>query len=617
MSTLKTILFVWLSLAFTLSACVSLGSLPGDQSSSETGLLLAGSFDGRPSPTPFQPQAPTQDAGENEAQPGLTPTNTPVVSPAPLESPPTGYSQGSLPTQQPQRSPEPPLDETLPPPPGDQLTIWIDPQLPSTLLGGLALPPEITPWEYPNASLQVRPAEGVLLSRWVYALVAPFPTITSGVSWEELQSSWRGEHAGPFAGIPILMDGSTLSALSALWGEPAPDVVETHPPGELLERAWSQGTWAIVPFEALEPRWKVLQIDGESPLRADFNPASYPLTLPVSLIGETEVVDTVYALFGPDSVTPLIPTSNRDPQRMTVLAMTGVTALVRATAYTMEQRGLLYPGRDVRDWLRGADLTHISNEVPFAHNCPFPNPVQPDMRFCSDPRYIELLEDVGTDLVELTGDHFADWGAQAMYLTLDLYRERGWHYYGGGADLSEARQALTLEHNGNRLALIGCNAKGATYAQAGADHPGAAPCDMDWLQREVARLKGEGYLPIVTFQHFEYYTYQAQELQQRDFRAAAQAGAAIVSGSQAHQPQAFEFENGTLIHYGLGNLFFDQYEVSYATRQATIDRHIIYNGHHIATELLPILFVDFARPRPMTPAETEDLLQTVFNASGW
>jgi len=294
-----------------------------------------------------------------------------------------------------------------------------------------------------------------------------------------------------------------------------------------------------------------------------------------------------------------------------------VTALVRATAYTMEQRGVKYPGKDVRDWLLEADVTHISNEVPFARNCPFPNPVQPDVRFCSDPRYIELMEDVGADIVELTGDHFQDWGEEAMLYTLDLYKERGWLYYGGGANLEEGRQAAIIEHNGNRLAFIGCNGKGGGFAQASANHPGAVVCDYAWMQAEIARLRAEGYLPIATFQHFEYYTYQAQPNQERDFRGVAQAGAVVVSGSQAHQPQALEFVGSSLIHYGLGNLFFDQYDVSQACRQAFIDRHVFYNGRYIGTELLPILFVDYARARPMDPGEREDLLHKVFAASGW
>jgi poly-gamma-glutamate synthesis protein (capsule biosynthesis protein) len=328
-------------------------------------------------------------------------------------------------------------------------------------------------------------------------------------------------------------------------------------------------------------------------------------------------VELVASLYGPASGAPLIPPGNRDPNKLSVVAMTGVTALVRATAFTLEQRGIEYPARDIGEWLRSADITHISNEVPFAKQCPSPNPVQQGMRFCSDTRYIGLLEAVGTDIVELTGDHFADWGEDAMLYTLELYKERGWLYYGGGEDLQDGRKPVTLEHNGNRLAFIGCNGKGGGYAQAAKNHPGAVTCDFDTMESEITRLRDEGYLVIATFQHFEYYNYHAQPDQERDFRRLAQAGAVVVSGSQAHQPQAFEFESGALIHYGLGNLFFDQLDVSPATRQAFIDRHIFYDGHYIGSELLTMMFVDYARPRPMTAGEREDLLQTVFKASGW
>ena len=38
----------------------------------------------------------------------------------------------------------------------------------------------------------------------------------------------------------------------------------------------------------------------------------------------------------------------------------------------------------------------------------------------------------------------------------------------------------------------------------------------------------------------------------------ADAGATMVSGSQAHYPHIMEFRGESFIHYGLGNLFFDQ-----------------------------------------------------------
>jgi poly-gamma-glutamate synthesis protein (capsule biosynthesis protein) len=302
---------------------------------------------------------------------------------------------------------------------------------------------------------------------------------------------------------------------------------------------------------------------------------------------------------------------------MTVLAITGVTALVRATAFTMEQQGNLHPAKDVGSILQAADITHISNEVPFAENCPYPNPVQEDVRFCSRTKYIELLEHVSTDVVELTGDHFADWGSQAMLYTLDLYDQRDWLYYGGGANFKEGRKAITLEHHGNKFAFIGCNAKGGGFATAGTSNPGAVYCDWTWMQNKITELRSEDYLPIATFQHFEYYTYAAQPNQIRDAERMTEAGAVIVSGSQAHQPQAFQFSDGSFIHHGLGNLFFDQLDVSEATRQGFIDVHIFYDGRHISTELVTIYFVDYARARLMTAPERENLLRAVFSASGW
>jgi poly-gamma-glutamate synthesis protein (capsule biosynthesis protein) len=220
-------------------------------------------------------------------------------------------------------------------------------------------------------------------------------------------------------------------------------------------------------------------------------------------------------------------------------------------------------------------------------------------------------------VVELTGDHFQDWGTEAMFHTLDLYRERGWLTYGGGANLDEARKALLIEKGPNRFAFIGCNAKGGYYARADAANPGAAACDLGWMAAEISRLRGEGYLVIATFQHFEYYTYTPQPDQQSDFRQMAEAGAVVVSGSQAHQPQGMEFLNGAFIHYGLGNLFFDQYGICEACSQGLIDHHVFYDGRYISTELLPIQFVDYARSRPMTFEEANALFRELFLASGW
>jgi poly-gamma-glutamate synthesis protein (capsule biosynthesis protein) len=503
--------------------------------------------------------------------------------------------------------------------PGEGLTIWVPAYYPPALQAGLRLPAVLRQVPEPDgAALRLEVSETNPLAWLVYALVAPFPTIQDGVSFEAVEQAWRGEGSGALASQPLLLDAGTLEVFSVWWGAPAPEAVEALPADEILDTAWArEAAYALIPFDALTPRWKVLAVDGVSPVRKDFEAGVYPLAIPVSLGGDPDLVASVQAVFAPDSEDPLLVPGNRDPEKLTTLVLTGVTALVRATAWTMEIRGVTYPARDIGDWLRAADITHISNEVPFAVNCPPPDPGQEDLRFCSDPRYIALLEDIGTDVVELTGDHFGDWGVAAMEYTLEQYREQDWPYYGGGVNEAEGKQPVLIEHNGNRLAFIGCNGKGRPFAGATTTLPGAVVCDFPFMHAEIARLRQEGYLPIVTFQHFEYYTYAALPNQIADFGGMAEAGAVIVSGSQAHHPQAIAFQDEAFIHYGLGNLFFDQLDVGPGTRLAFIDRHVFYEGRYISTELLTIVFEDYARARPMNPSERQDLLRNTFAASGW
>jgi len=197
--------------------------------------------------------------------------------------------------------------------------------------------------------------------------------------------------------------------------------------------------------------------------------------------------------------------------------------------------------------------------------------------------------------------------------------------YGGGLNAEGARLPALIEHNGNRLAFIGCHIGGDIKTETPEDAlatdelPGAAACDFEWLQEEIPNLISQGYQVIFTFQHQEIYSYTPNGQMVADFSLPALMGATIVSGSQAHQPHGFTFEAGTFIHYGLGNLFFDQFHYceDYACDNAFIDRHVFYAGQHISTELIPIKFVDLARPRLMTSEEAARFLKIIFAASGW
>ncbi|HOO58070.1 MAG TPA: CapA family protein, partial [Anaerolineaceae bacterium] len=451
------------------------------------------------------------------------------------------------------------------------------------------------------------------ISTWIYALVAPFPTVTDGINAMELQAFWQ--EASSIVNFDRLILGkSSYKAIESLWGKPA-GTVEVHADTDLLNLAWNTpGTWAIIPFEEIQPRWKVIALDEQSPLHKDFMPENYPLTVPISLVAiEGKSTDAIA-----DALKPNLAQTNRDADKLATVILTGVTALVRGTAREMEKLGITRPAEVIGPALRDADILHISNEVPFAVNCGEPAPQNIDkLIFCSKDEYVELLKAVGTDVVELTGDHFEDWGPEAMLHTLELYKELGWLYYGGGRNLEEAKQPLKLEVNGNKIAFLGCNAKEWIYSNATETKPGNFHCDWDYMAAEVKQLRAEGYLPIVTFQHNEYYVWEAQSQMVGDFHRMEAAGAVIVSGSQAHQPHAIEITDNAVLHYGLGNLFFDQYGLTQDTDDAFIDRHVFYDGKYLGVELLTITFRDFSQPLWMDATARAAMLEKLFSVSKW
>jgi len=515
-------------------------------------------------------------------------------------------TQGTLPTEAAQTKPT-----SLP---VADLTVFADAAVPALLLEEISgLPVANDPatailrlgqWAEPEAGVE-----------WIYALVAPFSSLLDEMPLENLKAAWQGFSPT----TPIFVEKSTFTALTDTLGKASTNV-KALPPDKILAAAWdTPDALAIIPFEQLEPRWKVIAIDGQSPVHNDFQAEAYPLKVWFGWQGEESALTALKTAEQSGEISAV--TGNRDPSRMTVLVMTGVTALVRATAVKMEEKGMTYPGEAVREWLVNADLTHISNEVSFTPVCPDPVSYPGALIFCSKAEYIELLDDVGTDIIELTGNHGVDWGREALAYSLDQYRQRGWVYYAAGEDVFKAREAVTVEHNGNKLAFIGCNPAGPEFIWATETQSGVANCDYPWMWQRIRELTEDGFQVIATFQYFETYRHYVEPFEERDFRSMADAGAVIVSGSQAHHPMAMEFYQGSFIHYGLGNLFFDQMHkgglIPNATRKEFLDRYVFYNGQHISTELLTAMLEDYARPRPMTAAERYDFLTEIFAVTRW
>ena len=440
-----------------------------------------------------------------------------------------------------------------------------------------------------------------------YAVVAPFATVQDDISLPALQAFWMGE------GGPLIVADEAAGPLQVIFNGPP---AHTAPAAELLERLESdKGALGILPFDLLDPAFKVLTVDGVNVLDKHLAVGDYPLAVGLNVEGPD--ADRVLPIIEKN----ILPATNRDVDRMTTLIMTGVTAMSRGTAEKMEQKGVLYPALIISDTLAAADITHVSNEVPFIKGCQVNNTYM-NLTLCSDYPYLQALRAIGVDIVGLSGNHINDFGREGARETLQFYREQNIPVYGSGLNEEEACKPLLWEDHGNTYAFIATLAWWPEEAWATATEPGACYYyrNYDKIFDMVRELSQKVDIVSVELQFEETYHPWPTKEQVREFRALHNAGADIVTGVQSHVPQAVEpysaREPGgpAIILYGLGNLFFDQMQ-SWETRTALIARHTIYQGQLLSTELLTTVLEDFAQPRWATPQERAEILRTIFDAA--
>ncbi|MCB9118856.1 MAG: CapA family protein [Caldilineaceae bacterium] len=446
-----------------------------------------------------------------------------------------------------------------------------------------------------------------------FAAATRFDTIDTSLTFTDVRGAWASETI-TYTALAVLTD--TLPLLEQVLGDAGASVAGYATVDEVVAAAWQdRTTLALLPFDQLEPRLVVMAVDGQNPVEnaSGFDAQRYPLVADVfvHLAPANEAEAALVSEF-----LGALPSGNREPGELTVLAMTGVTAMCRMTAAQMDLFGPAWPAEIVGPGLASADITHISNEVPFVEGCET-NTSQENYNFCSKPEYMETLIASGADIIGMTGNHQNDFGRQNAMASLEYYDEYSLPYYGGGKNLEEAMKPLFIEHNGTRLAFLGTNSYGPKMAWATDSLPGAAPFDLNILSATIRSIKEKDLADVVLveLQYQESYDTEPLAEQRIDFNALVRAGADIVTGVQSHVPQGMEFSDESMILYGLGNLYFDQ--MGPTTREGMVARHTFYAGRHISTQIQTTVVYDYGQPHWTTPAERASMLRRVFAASYW
>jgi poly-gamma-glutamate synthesis protein (capsule biosynthesis protein) len=180
--------------------------------------------------------------------------------------------------------------------------------------------------------------------------------------------------------------------------------------------------------------------------------------------------------------------------------------------------------------------------------------------FRAKPERMELLKQMGTDLVALANNHVFDYGKDALIDTTKLLQKAAIPYVGGGIDIEEAKRPVYFIVNGMKIGFVGAsNAEKLRYTpQPTEDTPGILRAYDTTEYNAVIQEASKNCDYLIAYIHWgtEDSNY-LNSLQQSMGREFLNSGADIVVGGHPHVLQGMEYVDGKPIVYSLGDFWFN------------------------------------------------------------
>ena len=278
----------------------------------------------------------------------------------------------------------------------------------------------------------------------------------------------------------------------------------------------------------------------------------------------------------------------------------GDVMLTRGVGKQIRKNGPVFPFQPTAKTLREADLTFANLETQISTlGKPMPNK---EVHFRATPQSVRGLIHAGIDVVSLANNHSMDFGADALFETMDILAHHGIAPVGAGMNETSARRSANFVRGGVKISVLAYSWNFYITVEAAVDKPGVAVVQRDKtpeklevaaiqhrkMTQEIKRAKTWADVVIVSFHWGWEYTDHPTETDRKTARLAVDAGANLVVGHHPHVIQGVERYRGQLICYSLGNFVFDQWRTR--TRQGLMFRcHFDGNGKISSAELLPII----------------------------
>ncbi len=231
------------------------------------------------------------------------------------------------------------------------------------------------------------------------------------------------------------------------------------------------------------------------------------------------------------------------------------------TQFLNQQENGIYDciSKELLDHMNEADIMCLNNEFTYSTGG---SPLEGKLyTFRANPERVEVLKQMGVDVVKLANNHVYDYGKQAMLDTFETLENAGIEYIGAGRNLEEAMKPVYVELDGKTVAFVAASRaeKYKMTPQATDEKPGILRCYDTQLFIETIKEADANADFVLAYVHWgTEYSYDLEEVQLTTGKEYLDAGAEVIIGAHSHCLQGMEYYDGKPIIYSLGNYWFNE-----------------------------------------------------------
>ncbi len=289
-------------------------------------------------------------------------------------------------------------------------------------------------------------------------------------------------------------------------------------------------------------------------------------------------------------------------QKDTVLLFGGDVLIKASTESIYKKNGVTgLVSEEILAEMQNADIMMVNHEFQLSTRG---EPMEDkQFTFQTDPKNVQILLDLGIDIVSLANNHSLDFGQDALLDTFATLDEAGILYAGAGDSKERAEELQVIEANGKKFGFLAAT---RVIPVAGWDVRNKQPglfttYDDTRLVERIRESKEEcDFLTVYVHWGIEREEYP-QEYQNVIAKHCVEAGADVIIGAHPHVLQGIEFIDGKPVFYSLGNYIF-----SNSIPKTMLVKVIIKADDTVEYSLIPAFAVN-GQTQAMESAEAEKL----------